>query len=261
MQELKDVLERRINELQQIILEKEQSLRNVPNGTVHVFNSDKRTQFYFNDNGKRKYAKEDERDLVQQLCQKDYDQKILAKAIKELKELEKLYSNYDSMTCEFVYEKLNSARQNLIQPIWLPDGEFIHNWETVEYVGKSFVEDAPEFYTNKGERVRSKSEILIANALQKHQVPYRYEFPIKLKQYGIVHPDFTVLNIRKRKEMYWEHMGMLDEDGYRDDALDKITAYEKNGIFPGDKLILTLETLKSPMNSKIIEKIIDQYLK
>lgn len=128
-------------------------------------------------------------------------------------------------------------------------------------MGKSFVEDAPEFYTNKGERVRSKSEILIANALQKHQVPYRYEFPIKLKQYGIVHPDFTVLNIRKRKEMYWEHMGMLDEEGYRDYALDKITAYEKNGIFPGDKLILTLETLKSPMNSKIIEKIIDQYLK
>ena len=61
--------------------------------------------------------------------------------------------------------------------------------------------------------------------------------------------------------MLWEHMGMLDEDGYRDYALDKITAYEKNGIFPGDKLILTLETLKSPMNSKIIEKIIDQYLK
>lgn len=73
MQKLKDVLERRINELQQIILGKEQALKSVPDGTVHVFNSNKRTQFYFNDNGKRKYVKEEEKELVRQLCQKDYD--------------------------------------------------------------------------------------------------------------------------------------------------------------------------------------------
>ena len=56
-------------------------------------------------------------------------------------------------------------------------------------------------------------------------------------------------------------MGMLDDENYRDYALDKITAYEKNGIFPGDNLILSHETLKTPINLKIIEKIIFQYLK
>lgn len=165
------------------------------------------------------------------------------------------------MNYESVYEKLNPARQKLIRPTWIPDEEYIHNWENVKYEKKGFAEDAPEFYTNKGERVRSKTEILIANALEKHQVPYRYEFPVKLKQYGTVHPDFTVLNMHERKEMYWEHMGLLDDEGYREYALNKITAYEKNGIFPGDRLILTHETLKWPINSKIIEKVIYQYLK
>ncbi len=205
--------------------------------------------------------KDNEKKLVQQLCQKDYDQKIMTAAKKELKDLEKAYKNYCGKTCENIYEKLNIERKKLVVPIWVPDDEYVNSWEQIEYEKKGFQEDAPEFYTNKGERVRSKTEILIANALQKYQVPYRYEYPIHLKQYGNVHPDFTVLNVRSRKEMFWEHMGMLDDDNYREYALDKITAYEKNGIFPGDKLILTHETLKNPVNSRIIEKIITQYLK
>lgn len=261
MHGLREALERRMNELRQIIQGKEIALRHVPEGSIQVSGTEKRPQFYFNENGKRKYAKIDENPLVRQLCQKDYDQRALAKAKKELNELEKVYNNYKGKTYEYVYEKLNPARKKLVQPIWLPDNEYISIWEQIEYEKKGFSEDAPEFYTNKGERVRSKTEILIANALEKYQVPYRYEYPCKLKQYGTVHPDFTVLNVRLRKEMLWEHMGMLDDDSYREYALDKITAYEKNGIFPGDRLILTHETLKSPMNSKIIEKTIYQYLK
>ena len=42
--------------------------------------------------------------------------------------------------------------------------------------------------------------------------------------------------------------------------LNKITNYEKNDIFPGDKLILTHETSRYPINSKIIAKIIQKYL-
>lgn len=56
-------------------------------------------------------------------------------------------------------------------------------------------------------------------------------------------------------------MGLMDNFEYAEEALRRIDMYEKNDIFPGDKLILTHETAKSPINSKIIEKIIVQYLK
>ena len=39
---------------------------------------------------------------------------------------------------------------------------------------------------------------------EKHNVPYHYEAPLYLKGRGIIHPDFTVLNIRTRQEYYWE---------------------------------------------------------
>ena len=96
---------------------------------------------------------------------------------------------------------------------------------------------------------------------EKHNVPYHYEAPLNLKGRGIIHPDFTVLNIRTRQEYYWEHMGKMDDEEYIQDALRRINAYERNNIFPGKRLILSHETRLYPLNTHNIEQMILQYLK
>ena len=55
--------------------------------------------------------------------------------------------------------------------------------------------------TEKGEYVRSKSEKIIADTLTKNNINYVYELPLRLKGYGTVKPDFTVLNKRTRHEL------------------------------------------------------------
>lgn len=147
-----------------------------------------------------------------------------------------------------------------MNPLILSDEEYVKNWETVEYPLKKFCEDAPEYYTYKGERVRSKTEILIANTLKDYNIPYRYECPLYLNGFGMIHPDFTALNVRLRKEFYWEHLGMMDDLEYVQKALNRIDAYEKKDIYPGEKLILTYETYRNPISSKSIEKMIQHYL-
>ena len=254
-------LERRITNLKKIIKEKEGKLVDVPEGSVQIFQSKGRTQFYRNQNGEVRYMKTEELPVVDRLCQKDYDQKVLSAASQELHALEKIYKSYPEKSYESIYEKLHPERQKRIQPIWLPDEEYIKSWERYEYEKKGFEENDPEFYTNKGERVRSKSEILIANALEKYEVPYHYEAPLDLKFHGIIHPDFTVLNVRLRKEYRWEHMGKMDDEGYCEYALNRILLYEMHGFFPGKELIFTHETLKKPINSKLIDEIILKYLK
>ena len=238
MNEFKQMLEGRMKELKQIVIKMENAIKNSPDTTVHIANSRKNPQFYFNNNGKRTYANQKDQMLVTQLCQKDYNQRILAKAKQELKELERLYKNYDNKTYESVYEKLHPVRQQLINPIWLPDEEFVKQWEAVAYTPKGFSPESPEFYTDKGERVRSKSEILIANALKKHHVPYRFEYPYQFEPYGpIFHPDFTVLNVRTRKEYIWEHSHTAYEVFEADHMLTHIL---KNDLWkdkkPGDKI-------------------------
>lgn len=261
MNSLENELEQRIYNLKKIIKEKEKNLMKVPEGSVQIFSTDNRTQFYLNQNGKVRYMRVDEAPLVEKLCQKDYDQRILNAAKEELRELEKIKKNYSEKSYESVYDKLHTERKKRIHPIWLPDKEYVENWEKETYMGKGVRDGNPEYYTDKGERVRSKSEILIANALNKHRVPYRYEAPLELEPYGTIYPDFTCLNVKKRKEYRWEHMGMMDDVGYREYALDKILLYEKNGYFPGEELILTHETLKNPIHSKLIDQIILKYLK
>jgi len=112
----------------------------------------------------------------------------------------------------------------------------------------------------KGEQVRSKSEVIIADALNRMKIPYRYEYPLYLQKTGTIYPDFTVLNVKLRKEMYWEHLGMLDDSMYAENVVQKLTSYEQNEIFPGEKLILTFETKQQPLNQKLIMQLILRYL-
>ena len=154
----------------------------------------------------------------------------------------------------------NVGRRKLIQPYELSDEEFVRQWEEVSFRGKSFDNDAPEIFTNRGERVRSKSEKIIADKLFEMGIPYRYEYPIYLKRYGTVYPDFLLLNLKLRKEFLLEHLGMMDDPTYCTKALEKINTYEKNGIFPGERLLLTFETATVPLDTRILQTMFQKFI-
>ena len=122
------------------------------------------------------------------------------------------------------------------------------------------IENDTGFYTECGIRVRSKSELLIANMLEQKGIPYRYEFPLYLKKTGNVRPDFLCLNIRTRKEFIWEHFGMMDNIAYANKNISKVQNYEQNGFFPGKNFIMTFETSQCPISSKVIRMTINEYL-
>jgi hypothetical protein len=75
-----------------------------------------------------------------------------------------------------------------------------------------------------------------------------------------VYPDFTVLNVRTRKEYYWEHLGMMDQAEYCKKALSRIEVYEKNGLMPGKELLLTHETKDHPIQTGIVVNMIKHFL-
>lgn len=264
MEQVKSLLEAREKKLKQWKKEKEKALENAPEGLLRINYNSGRAQYYLRKDPKDAsgtYIPRKEGKFVNQLAQKDYDQKILRTLEKELKAIDRFMKDYPEKNSEQIYESLHPARQPLITPIQLPLEEYIRKWEAIDYEGKGFENNAIEYYTQKGERVRSKSEVIIADSLLKEHIPYRYEYPAYLKGFGRMYPDFTVLNTRTRKEMLWEHLGMMDDAEYADCALRKLAGYEKNGIFPGENLILTYETRKTPLDQKIIKIMIEHYLK
>ena len=88
----------------------------------------------------------------------------------------------------------------------------------------------------------------------------KYECPIYLKGIGIVYPDFTFLSKKTGEEVYWEHNGKVDAPKYARKMVKKIQAYENNGIFAGEKLILTYETEQMVLNTGKIEQLAKRYL-
>ena len=264
MEQIKKILKEREEHLLRLKREKEQAIKNTPEGFLRINSHGNRVQYYHRNNPKDfigNYIRDKDITLAHKLAQKDYDQKILASIDKELNALRKYQANYPATDIEQVYETLHIERRKLIKPIKDTDAQYIQNWVNSTYRGKEFDANIPELYTAKGERVRSKSEVIIADILNGEEIPYKYECPLKLKGWGNVYPDFTVLNIAERKEIYWEHFGMMDDPDYVEKALHKIELYEENGIFPGDRLILTYETQKSPINQKAIRRIIQKYLR
>lgn len=94
-------------------------------------------------------------------------------------------------------------------------------------VGNHFYEDRLVHKTVRGELVRSKSEVIIANALYYHHVEYVYEPEVKLEG-RVKRPDFKVVDDDTGEEWYWEHCGMMDDPKYKKRWEDKKAFYKKS---------------------------------
>ena len=52
----------------------------------------------------------------------------------------------------------------------------------------------------------------------------------------------------------------MDDEEYSNNAAGKLNLYVENGIYPGRKLIITMETQNEPLNTKTVDKIIKEFL-
>ena len=198
--------------------------------------------------GKQRYINVSNIKEAQNIAQRDYDLKYLKHVESEIKDIEGLLAKKYSDKAKNCYSGINEGRKKLIQPFEMSDEDYIRKWLAMPYQPKEFTEnDVTEYYTDKGERVRSKSEIIIANMLKTLNIPYKYECPLKIGDI-LLYPDFTILDVKGRRERYLEHFGMMGDLDYVNNMMLKISTYEKNNIFIGDKLICTFESAKRPLN-------------
>lgn len=235
------------------------SIQNAPVGSLRISKRKNILQYYHYHGNEAKQTYIRDHSLRDSLAQKGYDQRILTTCQKELDYLAGISANYPTPAPEEIINKISSARRALIRPIELSDEEYVHQWMQIPYTGKEIPANVPTYLTARGERVRSKSEIIIANLLDSKNIPYRYEYPLTIHENIILHPDFTILNVRTRQELIFEHFGMMDDPSYAERAVGKINLYQSAGICLGHQLIATFETQSHPLNLQALNSIINQY--
>ena len=260
-------IEQRLKDLKSILQNLKKKSENALQGHLKVATKKTHIEFYhIKEPGSSQgaYIPKSQTSFAAQLAQKDYNLKLVAVLEKEICAIEAfLKETLHMKVIEQLYNSLCPARQALITPVTLTNELYAAEWQKVTWQGKAFSEDAPNYFTVNDERMRSKSEVIIADALIRHNIPYRYEFPLKLKRANeqvTFYPDFLCLNVRTREEFYWEHFGMMDDPDYLQKTINKLSLYAQNGIFPGHGLIISMESSAVPLNTKDVERIIQNYL-
>lgn len=256
----------RKNEIENLILFHSDFLAKAPEGSLRIKTNHGKMQFYHSteNNKNGRYIKKENHSLIQCLAQKEYYEKLQKALYKEAKELCRIINFLKQDELLKVYSSLKNGTKQQISPITLENENYAELWKNISYPKKPFYENHPCFITSTGLNVRSKSEMLIAQTLDSLGIPYRYEFPLKVHAekgvFKTFHPDFLCLNIKTRKEFYWEHFGLLENQEYLLSAIQKLAVYEKNGIIQGKNLIVTMESQTSPISTASITKLAQAFL-
>ena len=222
--------------------------------------------------------------IVRKIIQRDYERKLYKFLIKAIPLLETFIKFFSTESLDSTFTALHPGRQALIEPIIPTQEQFVKQWQSIPYKGLPFSEDSPEFITASGIRVRSKSEVIIADTLTRLDIPFRYEQPHTISHAKAlcnplstsakrvstmvaqssrsvtVHPDFTCLNPRTREEIIWEHFGLMGNADYAHNAIRKISQYASSGFILGKNFIATFEDDETPLATKLVQSYAKEFL-
>jgi hypothetical protein len=136
----------------------------------------------------------------------------------------------------------------------LPDQS--ENRPSIVKVGNKFYEDSLIHRTTRGELVRSKSEVIIADHLLSNGINYDYEPEVTVDGRKF-RPDFIAYDPDDDDVFwYWEHVGMPTDPGYMARWEEKLAYYNAHGIREGENLIITSDGDNGGLDSKEIDDLI-----
>ncbi|MCR5836819.1 MAG: hypothetical protein K6G88_09965 [Lachnospiraceae bacterium] len=219
------------------------------------------------------YLHASEKEKAKNIVKYNYFSKANKYAMDELKLINRLLNKMNNNSYELLYKRIGQGKRRIIDSYLfedtnpsdpdsynsaiITDEQYKKLWTSEVYTRKEIDDDTPEIFTENGERVRSKSEKIIADKLFKEGIPYRYEYPLYIPDIGIFYPDFTLLDIANRRNIILEHFGLMNNEKYADNAVSKIQILSSMGYKLGDNLFITMETSQHPFDSRMLDGLIN----
>jgi len=218
--------------------------------------------FLRSEDKKRRYLSKKEKALIGQMLRKRFLKKTLPQ----------LRRNLRALCCAM------RACEKIVEPVFeaYDESERIFNAAKVEISGagrfskeekawlalpskkNDYYQENLVHLTANGEKVRSKSEALVAGLLYSYHIPYKYEEELLLED-SVYYPDFTIRRPRDGKIFYWEHFGMVEDPEYARRMDRKILEYRQKGITSWDNLIASYDK-EGAIDMPMIQNLIKAYL-
>lgn len=246
----------RLNDYRNRLKKERKELRLLPDGSLGFRQSSSSTEYVHlykdkeHDNSyiRKGITKNDH--ITNKLARKKYLQASIKMLEKEISLLENYLSKHIEPTTQNILDTLPLKYQQLPEELYFPQKRAGKKWQNQPFEQNSKNLHEKVHITSKGLRVRSKSELIIAEKLDALGIPYRYEALIHYKNLTFS-PDFTIYLNGVLK--YWEHCGMMSDPEYRKYNTWKLDIYEEMGIVPWNNLIITYDTVDGAINSSVID--------
>ncbi len=259
-------LEQERDDLVKLMPKLEKGISKAPEGSLVTLRARGRYPQYYHymegdrEKGKNgRYLSKKEWKLVQRLAQKHYEMDVLECVQEKIKAIESFLKQYQENDVEEIYKKLPEERKALVHPVIETEENIVSTWKEEMRGNTNEFPKEVELYTEAGECVRSKSEKILADWLFHAGIPYVYEPELELADGSRMYPDFALLHKRKRKTIYLEHFGMMDDPMYSVRAVKKMAKYTENGYHMGDTFLCTFETSEEPLDMRNVEKMLKHY--
>ena len=259
-----DALKRIEKQLIECRKDLEDEIRYLPEGDLYCYKANgiryysERVPQKGNHKKEHRYGVSKDRDRLYSLVRKEYAVKaidLLEKDIRSIQTLLKRYKPFDenSVMKEFV-EKHPELTEGIYYGI-MSDNE----WAESFVPDGSFRQSGLKSLAADGSMRRSLGEIIIGSRLKHYGIAFKYEAPINHPDLPYV-PDFTIMRPRDKKIIYWEHLGMVNNDEYMRHNYQKLNKYEEYGIVPWDNLIVSYSNYDGGINEKLIDSLIHGWL-
>ena len=210
----------------------------------------------------RRYLKQSELQLAEQLAIKGLIQAELQDAQRELKAINRYLKYCSSFDSVDKYLNTNPDICSLVDEYktnkYLEATHQVSEWLAQRSGISAGHEERLTVKTHAGFNVRSKSERDILHALIDFGLPYKYEEQV-ITDIGPLFPDFTILNPLNGKEVIWEHNGSMDDPIYAAKVFKRTAAYYRAGYHPGKNFIITYEENNEGLDRDWIDAIIIQH--
>lgn len=214
----------------------------------------------------RKYLGTGENEIVKSIKKAKYISCELDMINADIKLLTKLLKDYRMISDEAIDRQLPKVYrlQSLDYYENLPDAgkEWMRRKEAEKAEYGPWHPEGLIHTVSNGIKVRTKSEMAIAEILLRNGIPFVYELPHVLKNGKIVHTDFTILStIDYKTEILLEHEGSMADPGYRDKHAWRVENYYLSGYVPNVNIFFTYDGMNGSVDGESIQRIVDGWLR
>ena len=211
--------------------------------------------------GIRQYLGNDKQEEIKALAKKAHYSKMLSAARKERDQIQKCIRTLNSgngiTDIDDVYPSLNKVIRRTEGPFTMTDDGYVSKWLKKNNYLRDNRQLNGQYRTLKGEYVKSKSEVIIADRFTYYGVPYVYEITTASDAFvDMRYPDFLILNKSTKEEFYWEHLGKMGDPQYAAKNQIKMEQFAKQGMILGKNLIVSFECGDRPLSTEYVDSVI-----